>query len=324
MMRKLWWPLVVVVILLLAGTVLAQGGDAARTLRVLNDALIPVRDAPELAERLGGVAGATSLVLPPSPPYAVGDRLDFFVGNGDDDSIFTVHTVLAAATPGVYLWVEDGVRYDAERLQETAQMLDEELFPAVRALFGSEPTPGIDGDPHIYIVNATGLGAIGGYFNDGSTYPQAVISSSNQHEMFVIAIDNISLTSADYPYVLAHEFVHMIQHNEDMNEETWVIEGTAELGAFLAVGPRLYSAQLFLSDPTLQLTNWDLDNRSPHYGSAALFFSYLVDRFGDDFALIHSQEAADGIVGIDRALAALGVTDPASGEPVTFDDVFAD
>ncbi len=309
----LWW---------LAGTVLAQGDS---TLRVLEETDIPVRDAPELAERLGGVAGATGITVPPAPPYKVGDRQTFFVGNDDDETIFEVEAELAAATPGVYLWVEEGVAYDPQQLAEIAHLLDGTIFPRVRAFFGQEANPGIDGDPHIYVLNATNLGrGIGGYFNDSSTYPRQVVETSNEREMFVVAVDNVPFNSPAYAYVLAHEFVHMIQNNEDPNEETWVAEGTAELGAFLAVGPRNFAIEGYLADPRLQLNSWDIDNPGAYYGAASLFFTYLVDRFGAEFTRVHSLEPADGITGVQRALETLGVTDPQTGQPLTFDDVFAD
>ena len=322
MNRRRGLLVVLIVVLALAGTIQAQGNE---TRRILDDVDIPVRDALELAERLSGVSGAASIVPTPAPAYKPGDRQSFFVGNNDDDNIFSVEAELAAATPGVYLWVEVGVPYDADLLNRIAYFLDELLFPAVRERFGQEPSPGIDGDPHIYVLNATGLGdTIGGYFNDGSVYPREVIETSNEHEMFVIAVDNVPFDSSAYLYVLAHEFVHMIQHNEDVNEETWVIEGTAELGAFLTIEPRIFAIQRYLMNPTIQLNSWDIDAAGPYYGAASLFFTYLVERAGPEIILAHSREPADGIAGIDNALRTIGATDSSTGQPLTFADVFAD
>jgi len=311
-----------ITLLWFSGIASAQGNE---TLSALQQAVVPLRDAPELAERLGGVVGATEIVVPPAPAYEQGDRASFFVANEDTETTFEIEAELAAVTPGVYLWVEVGVPYNPNRLADIARQLDEEIFPTVRAAFGQEDSPGIDGDPHIYILNATGLGTtIGGYFNDGSTYPRQIVASSNEHEMFVVAVDNVPFESPYYTYVLAHEFVHMIQHREDPNEETWVTEGTAELGAFLATGPRSSFGEIYLADPTLQLTAWDMDNPVPYYGAASLFFTYLIERYGAAATLAHSLEPANGIAGIDRALAALGATDPATGQPTTFNDLFAD
>ncbi len=303
----------------------AQGGESLQTLRILETVAIPVRNAVELAQRFSGLGDALDLLVAPAPDYHIGDRKTFFVGSNDNDFIFEVEAELAAATPGVYLWVETGVAYDADSLAETARFLDDDLFPSVREFFGSEPTPGIDGDPHIYILNVTNIGRnIGGYFNDNSVYPQQVFDTSNEHEMFVIAVDNVPFNSSSYPYVLAHEFVHMIQHNEDENEETWVTEGTAELGAFLTINPRTFAIERFLQNPTLQLNAWDIDNPTPHYGAASLFFTYLAERFGPEFALQHSQEPANGITGVSNVIRSLALEDPLLGETVTFESIYAD
>jgi len=316
---------VLVVVLLAALPAAAQGGNSAWTLRTLQEVSIPVRDAPDLAERLGGLIGAAEITIPPAPAYTPGDRKTFFVGDNDTFVISQVEAELAAASPGVYLWVEVGVPYDAGLLADVAAFLDTRLFPAVRELFGSEDSPGIDGDPHIYILHATNIGeSIGGYFNDTSVYPRQIFASSNEHEMFVISADNVAFESPAYLYVLAHEFVHMIQHNQDENEQTWITEGAAELGAFLTVGPRPQAILRYLADPRVQLNGWDIDQPSPYYGAAALFFTYLAERFGPEFVRIHAGEPADGITGIDRALAALGATDPQTGAAITFADVFAD
>ncbi len=318
--------LIVLAMLLAVSPVAGQGGNSsASTLRTLQEVSIPVRDAPDLAERLGGLIGAAQITVPPAPAYAPGDRETFFVGDNDTSVISRVEAELAAASPGVYLWVEVGVPYDAVLLADIATFLDTRLFPAVRELFGSEDSPGIDGDPHIYILHATNIGeTVGGYFNDTSVYPQQIFASSNEREMFVIAADNVSFESPAYLYVLAHEFVHMIQYNQDENEQTWVSEGTAELGAFLTVGPRTQAILRYLANPGVQLNGWDIDQPSPYYGAAALFFAYLAERFGPEFVRIHAVEPADGIAGIDRALATLGAVDPQTGAPVTFADVFAD
>ncbi len=313
--------------LLAAGCAIAQGGSSrtTSTLRTLDEVTIPVRDVVQLAERLGGLRDIDRVTIPPAPEYHIGDRETFFVGHGDGDLILEVEAVLAAAAPGVYLWVQDGVPYDAALLSRTARLLDERLFPAVRELFGPEVARGIDGDAHISVLHVTGIGEdIGGYFNDTSAYPRQIFSASNERKMFVIAADNTPFNSPAYLYVLAHEFVHMIQHNQDENEETWVAEGTAELGAFLTTTPRAAAIALYLNNPTIQLNTWDIDTPMPYYGAASLFFVYLVERFGPEFVLAHSQEPADGITGIENALAAVDARDPLTGGPLTFTDIFAD
>ena len=87
---------VLVVVLLAALPAAAQGGNSAWTLRTLQEVSIPVRDAPDLAERLGGLIGAAEITIPPAPAYTPGDRKTFFVGDNDTFVISQVEAELAA------------------------------------------------------------------------------------------------------------------------------------------------------------------------------------------------------------------------------------
>ena len=42
-------------------------------------------------------------------------------------------------------------------LSDLADSFENQIYPTDRAFFGSEWTPGVDGDPHIYILYARGL-----------------------------------------------------------------------------------------------------------------------------------------------------------------------
>ncbi len=110
---------------------------------------------------------------------------------------------------------------------------DQKIIPTNREFFGSEWTPGVDGDPHIYVLYAGGIGSnIGGYFSSSDEYNPLVREYSNGHELFLL--NTSQPLGDDYAYsTLAHEFVHMIQIATDRNDVSWLNEGFAELGAFL-------------------------------------------------------------------------------------------
>ena len=64
---------------------------------------------------------------------------------------------------------------------------ENKIYPTDRAFFGSEWTPGVDDDPHIYILYTNGLGqTAGGYFSSSDEYPPQISQYSNAHEMFYI------------------------------------------------------------------------------------------------------------------------------------------
>ena len=91
----------------------------------------------------------------------------------------------------------------------------------------------MDNDEHIYILYTDGVGdGIAGLFSSDDSLLKAVNSYSNEHEMFYLS-ENQDLSAAYTFGVLAHEFNHMILWNQDVNEDTWVAEGLADLALFI-------------------------------------------------------------------------------------------
>jgi hypothetical protein len=140
--------------------------------------------------------------------------------------------------------------------------------------------------------------------------------------MFYINADNQIPGDSYLDGVLAHEFQHMIHWYHDRNEDTWMNEGSSELASFLnGYGAGFEDA--FIFDTDLQLNTWGEDS-TPHYGAGFMFMAYFLDRFGDEATQALVNDRANGMRAVDDVLAALAITDPATGEPVTAEDVFAD
>ena len=68
-------------------------------------------------------------------------------------------------------WIENGVTVDLAAVQTTATTFENKIYPADRAAYGSEWSPGIDGDPHIDILVARIPGAAAGYFSSSDELP---------------------------------------------------------------------------------------------------------------------------------------------------------
>src|SRR5688572_10248999 len=66
------------------------------------------RDPQSLAERFLGYDGAP-LTSPLTPIYNVDDTAEFWVGKTTSETPVRISATLVAASPGVYLWVEDGI-----------------------------------------------------------------------------------------------------------------------------------------------------------------------------------------------------------------------
>jgi len=268
--------------------------EADQTLQALEEAEIPSADLHELGIRFLGVSPDTPrFTAENNPDYEVGTRRQFMVSNVDTDEQFEIYATLIYKTPHAYMWVEENVNVDEDALREAADLFEEHTYPTDREFFGSEWSPGIDGDPHLSILHARNLGnTVAGYFSSPDQYVRAVREDSNEMEMFYINIDNVTIGDAFYNGVLAHEFQHMIHWNNDRNEDTWLNEGCSELA--MALNDRAYgsghydvggsdSAYLYATDT--QLTTWPegvAGDASANYGGAYLFMEYFLGRFGEE------------------------------------------
>ncbi len=301
--------------------------EAYQTLTALENTIVPINDPVELAERLGGLSDVPSVLIDPDAPYAVGARKTFWVTNVDNNENFQITAVLRYVGDNTYIWIEEDVEYNETDLKELGQTFDDVIVPVNREFFGTEWNPGVDGDPHIYILYAGGLGfSLAGYYSSADQVHPMAHEYSNAHEMFLINADNVYLWE-EYIYgTLAHEFQHMIHWYTDRNESTWMNEGFSMLAELINgydVGGHDYS---YLNDPDIQLTTWggSGSNNSGHYGASFLFMAYFLDRFGEDATKAVVAHPENGMHSIDIVLSEMNIRDPQTGDIITAEDVFAD
>ena len=229
-------------------------------------------------------------------------------------------------TDHAYFWIEDGVYFDQQEVDDLMDAFENKIYPTTREFFGSEWTPGVDGDPHIYIVYATGLGnSIAGYFSSADEYHPLAHEYSNGHEMFIFNADNTPIDDQFTYGVLAHEFQHMIHWYVDRDETSWLNEGFSELSAFISGYDPGGFDYLYTAKPDLQLNDWPNDsNTSAHYGSGFLFTNYFLNRFGETATRSLVANPLNGLDSVDDTLNSVNTVDPISGEIVTADDFFQD
>ncbi|MEW6239662.1 MAG: choice-of-anchor J domain-containing protein [Chloroflexota bacterium] len=297
------------------------------TLETLGATIVPENDPYDLACRLQGLCNVSPTLGAPAASLTVGTEQTFWVMNSNTNDHFQVDATLRYITPHTYFWVENGADYNEDDLKNLMDTFEEKIYPTDREFFGSEWNPGVDGDPHIYILYVGNIGfSVAGYFSSQDEYNPAIKEYSNGHETFVIA--STQDLGDDYTYsTLAHEFVHMIQWPTDRNDASWMIEGFAEVGAFIngyGVGGADWA---YTTSPDLQLNDW-ADPNSPdfgtHYGQSFLYLAYFLDRFGPEATRVLSSDPEDDLAGIDGTLAELNITDPLTGKLITADDVFMD
>ena len=295
------------------------------TENTLKNVIVPVNDPDELAQRFRGV-GELAPLEPPESTLEIGATDTFWVMDYNDEA-YEVPSTLYGVTDHVYVWVDDNAQFDPADVEILANKFENKIYPTDRRFFGSEWTPGIDGDPHIYILFARRLGMyVGGYFSSADEMHPLAHEYSNAHEMFVINIDNLDIAD-EYTYgVLAHEFQHMIHWNLDRNETTWLNEGFSELAQMLNGYPIGGSDQEYAGDPDLQLNTWssEEDENFRHYGASFLFTAYFLDRLGNEATQSLVAHSANGLNSVDTVLNDIGATDPLTGEPLTTEDLILD
>ena len=182
--------------------------------------------------------------------------------------------------------------------------------------FGEMPDE-LDNDPRL-IVFYSALGSYGGSTFDGyfSSYDQVTEAEaqlmnppghSNECEMIYMTCHPLNPTDPIRISVLAHELEHLIHWGGDINEETWVDEGLAELAMVYFGMPDPISQ--FNSNPDNSLNTWNQDWAD--YVKTMLFFTYFAEQF-DDGSIIKDlvSEPLNSIAGISNQLVEHGYTIP--------------
>ena len=296
------------------------------TQHLLEQSAVPDRDQVVLACRLKNICDVPPTVAPPPAQLEVGAQTQLWLLNTDTTSYTNIDVTLQVVTPHAYLWVEDGVSFNQNDAQDLINTFENNIYPTDREFFGSEWTPGVDDDPHIYIVYARNLGStVAGFYNSGDEYPPQISQYSNAHESFYI--DASQNLADNYTYgTLAHEFQHMIHWYQDRNESSFLNEGFSELAVFLNGYDTGGFDWYFTSNPDMNLTDWlgGSGDNSAHYGASFLFVTYFLDRFGKEAtqALVHDQQ--NGLQSMDDVLQQMNITDPLTSQPITADDFFLD
>ncbi len=298
------------------------GDVGAETERLLETTVIPVRDLHNLAIRLRGLPPDTPRTINPegSPDYEIGTRRLFHVSNVDTDEQFDIYANLEYKTDHVYMWVEEGVRFNRSKLESAAELFEEQTYSTNRDFFGSEWSPGVDNDPHLSILHASNLGSsVAGYYSSADEFVAQVRDDSNEMEMFYINADNMDVNSSFYNGVLAHEFQHMIHWHNDRNEETWMNEGFSELAMYLNKFDVGGSDWVFANTPDTQLNSWPEGPGAAgaNYGAGYLFTSYFLDRFGPNATQALVGHAENSFASVEEVLQEQGTN-------MTYEDLFAD
>jgi len=292
----------------------------------LEDTVLPTANLNLIDQRInGGAAHPTQLTTPPVQ-YQIGDQKFFYKLDADDNMIRTEAT-LRYATENTYFWAENDIVLNFDDLKILVDIFSEQIYPTNHAMFGTEWIPGVDNDPHLYILYARDLGdSLAGYALSTDYVLPEVYEYSNVHEMFTINADGQSITDPYTLSTMAHEHQHVIQGYRDPDEELWLNEGFSELATlvngFEAGGFDYY----FTLDPDLQLNNWssDADINDLNYGASYMFTTYFYGRFGENMTREWASNPFNGFDSLDNVFQTAQVMDPITESLLTADGFFQD
>lgn len=282
-------------------------------------------DRVALAVAIEGLDPA-SLPTPPSKPlqtYAVGDTHEFWTHNSDAFEFTKITAKLMFISKHAYFWQDQAMQplnADSEPATDADWAAVGESFDnsyeRVRAVFGEEEAPGLDGDSRLFVIYSDSLGQVGGYFGQADQLPAAVEAHSNQGQFFFISNTWSSGVASEYnKEVLAHEFQHMIHKHMDPNEEGWMNEGMSMLAQQVA-GMRGYKGVAdYLAKPDQSLWFWSSDGQD--YGQSFLYMAYLYEQMGEAIITALAADQMNGLASIDKILAA-------ENSPRNADDMYAD
>lgn len=304
----------------------------------------PPRDPQALAARFLGASGDAP-TSPLTPMYRAGDTLDFWVTKNGSSTPVRVSATLVAATPILYMWVEDGITADTEGIADVALQLSRVLFfyrmrtnfreapflPSIGEIMDFDdllPLPDVDADEHIYVLYTTDLPEQRETVrNPIDSLPVEYASYSNQHELLYVNMTpypDRPLADPVFASMIVRGIYRLVMNTNYPQQAAWLTESLnwSLLFAIQDAQVPAESITAFLEAPDTPLLQAGLTNAL--LGSQQMFLAYLQQRYGGDIYRDLFMQDSAGIAVLDAVLTSNEMSDPATGAPVTARDAFAD
>ena len=240
----------------------------------------------------------------------------FFVNQKFDKYERTqLSATLKQITGKLYLYVEDNYWNTlnsssrailVNNMLSLANEFENNIYLKEVQLWGSEPNPGVDGDPKLTILFEELVENNGGYFDTSNGYLRQQAEKSNQREMVVVNVETVLGDVGLAKTFLAHEFQHLISFNQkdltrNIPEEVWLNELRSEYSVSHVGYNNTYAKSNlerrvaeFLESPSDSLTEWP--NKTFDYAMVTLFGEYLVEQYG---TAILTDTIHSSLIGID-------------------------
>lgn len=276
----------------------------------------------------------------PRPSYASiapGDTIDFFIAttfqNTTCERILTdaqtehcmIFAEVVAGQPVISAATAQSVA-DAFDRDNPFQSGDNGIYNESRANIGSEwktnPVGGRDEDERIILVflSSNGIGGSGffGFFRPQDQSSADQVSNSNLGEILYINADRVNADLYDGLATIAHEFSHLILHNEKRGQDGTFPDGALTENVVLDEGLAVLNEQLngfdfsganggnfFLITSVDNLLESGLNRpffqfrgALADYGAGYLLWRYMYDRFGPAIVLTMTSAPDVGLANI--------------------------
>ncbi len=266
----------------------------------------------------------------------IGEQRDFFIDPTYDYlGRSRISTTFVAQSQNSNVYIENsylnsldiiGQNYAKNFATQFGLDFDQKIYSIENRVFGSEPNPGIDGDPRVTIIFGPLKQNIGGYVDTGNQYRRSESETSNEREMIYLNFGSQS-SMRRLSAFSAHEFQHLITFNQkeelrDVYDDLWLNELRSEVAVTVTGYNDTFEGstlerrvEAFIDQPSESITEWK--NLSADYGAAALFGEYLRERFSDSFFTDMLAVKETGIASIEKVLSKRGIKK-------SFADVFAE
>lgn len=314
------------------------------------------RDPPALAARYLNYEGESAPgVL--AAGYAPGDRTRFRVSKRGQTAPVQIDAVLMAAEPyKIYLWIEQGIPYDAAAMRafaaEMGNTLDQlrqrtryaardylnDYLNAPDPIFDPTnllPLPDVDGDAHLHILFAPDLfNAQTASYHPNDSLPAALTPGGFSNEREVIYVNLATLppgTPFDDPAfaaAIARTMLQLLLAHNAPEQALWLREALSIYATTVAAQVRLSAQNIgrYFADPDLPLL-LPLSAGgavAARVGGEQLWLEYFRQRYGDDALRALFRTEGAGVAALDRVLSQHAIIDPLSGAPVTARAAFTD
>lgn len=266
-----------------------------------------------------------------SAPSTAASGTSFWAYDLTRNAYYTVNATEVAEGSYCHIYLEQGQTVSEAAIEAIKNEFDTVIHPKVVEGFGSEPNPGIDNDPKMFILllkvrdgfnTVTSTSYVAGYFDPTNEY---AVSNSNQKEIIYMNINpdisSIDPSGTDFFSTIAHEFQHLIhweqkKHQRSVSDDAWLDEAMSTVArTYCGYGPDYELLYVYELAPTDSLTVWG--NVLQDYGVVYMWAQYFKDRVGSDMFRRMLQNSQAGIASVNSALAAAGFAK-------TFTDTFRD